>query len=289
MLFSAREFHNFLQGNAHACQSANFILREGGYSRNPPSLKQTALILRKAREAILSRDELIMDRLNIYKWYRPWVVVPKLANFQVPEGDYSIGIEVEYGFQSLEAAKKIANVIKNWRYITIDNEGGLHGMEVTFAPTLLSKINSKMQAFRYLRLLNWYDECVRDHRAGEMIGTHVNVSYMGYDRDYEDDNYERLKSINSVFDTRHDYLYDEFDNQMLTFDQQEKYFGRVPYEGLNFQETHIEFKCFNSVKDWKKLRKYINIAVALTDLYRSNEEISYDTVVAALERGYNKA
>ena len=50
---------------------------------------------------------------------------------------------------------------------------------------------------------------------------------------------------------------------------------------------YIEYKLFNSVTDWKVLRRYIDIAVSLTALLASDELIDRTTVLAALEAGYN--
>lgn len=288
MLFSARQLNSYLvlSNDLYLNQSVNRLIGEPR-SQKIPSVKKCAAILRRAREALVSRNDDIIYNLGLTKWHRPWHIVPTLTNFQVPEGDYSIGIEVEYGFQSVQAASAVANVIKNWRHITMDSEGGRNGMEVTFPPTLYSKFGPTSQACRYLKLLAKNVQGLVVHSPAALIGTHVNLSFAGFRSD-SSLMYNRMRRINAIIDTRNYYLYEGVE-RTLTNTEQNKYFGRIPYEGMNFQNNYIEFKLFNSVHDWKRLRQYVNISVALAELIRGNESIDYTSVLAALERGYNKA
>lgn len=240
---------------------------------------------------MVSRQPQDIEDRSLGKWLRPWNVVPELRNFTVPAGDYSVGIEVEYGFRTQQDAAFIANVIKNWRYITMDSEGGQNGIEVTFAPMLYSKFGPTSQACRYLKLLDNNRESVRAHSPASLVGTHVNLSFAGYSHT-NNTQYARMRKINAYVDTRRHYIHNGYREQGesgLVRAEQDKYFGRVPYEGMNAQPTHMEFKLFNSVTDWRVLRKYVNISVSLLELIRSNVEINRAVVIDALERGYNKA
>lgn len=292
MLFSAKQLHSYLASNEgiHSRSTVLHLLRESGADRLP-SVRECGVILSIARNLLVSRNRDTIGSAYLGKWLRPWSVVPELRNFQVPEGDYGVGIEVEYGFQTQAHAAFIANVIKNWRYIAMDSEGGPNGIEVTFAPTLYSKFNSASQACRYLKLLSENAARLYPHSRSQTVGTHVNLSYAGYNGN-DPDLYDRLRTINAYVDTRNGWMLDgrrAYGEGAISFDQQVKYFGREPYEGMNTRPTHVEFKLFNSVTDWKALRKYVNISVALLELIRSNTEINRETVVDALERGYNKA
>ena len=72
-----------------------------------------------------------------------------------------------------------------------------------------------------------------------------------------------------------------------------KYFGRIPYGYGYVRETSngrffIEWKLFNSTSEAATLKRYINIAVALTDLMYSSQSITRESVMIALEYGYNR-
>lgn len=292
MLFSAKQLHSFLVSpeGADLRSTALAVIRQGSSCRIP-TLRECGVILSTARRLLISRDGPAIRDAYLSKWLRPWEVVPELKNFQAPAGDYSVGIEVEYGFRSQRDAAFIANVIKNWRYVTMDSEGGPNGIEVTFAPTLYSKFGPESQACRYLKLLQKEAARVYQHDPRSCIGTHVNVSFAGYDS-ADSTLYHRMRRLNAYCDTRNGWLYSGYrveDENPLTLEEQTKYFGRMPYEAMNMQATHVEFKLFDSVTDWKKLRKYVNISVALMELMFSDAEINRDVVIETLERGYNKA
>lgn len=291
MLFSAKQLHSYLAGpGSHARGTALHLIHQS-HSQRLPSVKECGRILNIARTLLVSREETHINSAYLGKWLRPWDVVPELKNFTAPEGDYGVGIEVEFGFRSKQDAEFIANVIKNWRYIAMDSEGGPNGIEVTFAPMLYSKFDSTSQASRYLKLLKANEERLFPHSVHHTVGTHVNLSYAGYDSG-DNNFYNRMRKVNAYVDTRNGWMLDgrrERHESAITREQQQKYFGREPYEGMNTQPTHVEFKLFNSVSDWRALRKYVNISVALLELIRGNTDINHETVVDALERGYNKA
>ena len=72
-----------------------------------------------------------------------------------------------------------------------------------------------------------------------------------------------------------------------------KYFGRDPCGYGYARETSggrcfIEWKLFNSTTSADTLKRYINIAVALTDLLHSSQHITRENVRIALEYGYNR-
>lgn len=293
MLFSAKQLHSFLTSEDGRYYRTNALsLIRLGHERRIPTLRECGAILHTARSLLVSRRaDPILDA-GLGKWIRPWEAVPALKTFTAPEGDYSVGIEVEFGFRSETSASFIANVIKNWRNITMDSEGGPHGIEVTFPPMLYSKFGPTSAPCRYLKLLEKYrTEHVHLHSPGRCIGTHVNLSYAGYSSG-EGEFYRRLQKVNGYLDTRNGYMfaaYREEGETALNIVEQERYFGREPYSSLNTQPTHVEFKLFNSVTDWKALRRYVNISVALLELLRSSTPINRETVVDALELGYNKA
>lgn len=289
MLFTAKQLHSYLSRSPNRRRATLHLLREN--SDRLPTLQECKTILSMAKRILVSRQAEMINDAYLTKWLRPWEVVPELKDFQAPEGDYSVGIEVEYGFRSSTGAAVIAQAIKNWRYITMDSEGGPYGIEVTFAPMLYSKFGPTSQACRYLKLLDKNSSLLVQHAANAIVGTHVNLSYAGYNT--RSANFQaRMFKVNAYCDTRCGYEwrpYLAFGETSLTIEEQRKYFGREPYGGLNIQDTHIEFKLFNSVTDWKKLRKYVNVSVALLELIRSDTVINRASVVAALEAGYNKA
>lgn len=249
------------------------------------SKRGVARYVKACKEGILSREletAYLMYNDAYYgpkyayvgKWTRPWDVVPAIKNFQAPEGDYGIGIEVEMGFNSLEDAQFIAKTISNWRHIAIDEEGGDYPLEVTFPPFLYSKLSATSQPCRYLQLLNKHTHKVYKHDCDEEVGTHVNVS-KGDVIEFDED---RIYQVNDILECD---LFEE---------QEHQFFGRTPYGYGNIcgKESVLEWKLFNSVTDYKVLKRYINIAVALTDVVASDVEITEEVVMNALNNGYNK-
>lgn len=280
-LYAAAEQVSWIHANIVDCTGKNL------------SMRSVRDYVRKCKEAIVNRrcDVRISEfgYEDLYKWYRPWDIVPELKNFQAPAGDYGIGVEVEYGFRSQAAATTIANKVKNWRNIALDVEGGTFPIEATFPPFLYSKMNSKRQVFRYLKLLRNNASLLSEHAAGAMVGTHVNVS-VGQRRIDSD----RIDSMREVMST----LW--FRNTRTRANElANKYFGRVPYGRVNGvgswqgpghgSYSYVEYKLFNSTTDSKALRRYINIAVALTDLLvDETRNITEQTLLDACEAGYNK-
>lgn len=269
MFFSQKEFI--------AAVNAGTVYFGTGARRKPVYLRS---YVRQCKQAILDRQTGFNDTDGTYfgvgKWYRPWFVVPKLRDFAPPEGDYGIGVEIELGFNTLEDAKFVANKVKNWRHIALDWEGPSHPIEATFPPFLYSKMDNNKQPFRYLKLLADNEDKVYKHAANSYTGTHINVSKGGvtFDHDRVNDMYVALGRFCNMADAS----------------TKVKYFGRNPYgfcdarNGFKF----IEYKLFNSTTDRKALRRYINIAVAITDLIASDTPINQDSLLAALEAGYNK-
>lgn len=246
----------------------------GQTARQQPSqlsISTAKLVITTAKRLIVNRtDTLAIIHAGLSKWIRPWDVVPKLANFTAEEDDFSIGIEVEMSFKTADDASYIASKVINWKHVAIDAEGGTFGLEVTFPPMLYSKFNSKSKAAMYLKLLSVNINKVCKHSANiDAIGTHINVGWKHCH------NPNRTSEICVVLvDLSNEYAY--------------KYFGRRPYGYLYNRGNFIEFKLFNSVTDWKVLRRYVDIAVALAELCKSNRDINTDTVMEALELGYNK-
>lgn len=279
MFFSAKDLHRWLHDEAEGYTKRSF---EDHYG--PASKAKVRKYVAAAKAGILNRDSEVdffwgkqheyVNDIYLGKWYRPWEIVPKLREFSVPAGDYGIGVEVEMGFTSRNSARAIANLIKNWKHIALDFEGGQHPIEVTFPPVLLSKMSSKTQVFRYLKLLRQNSSMLYVHSPSNQIGTHINVSKGG---------------VTSFNPWRVAILYNILvGDEDLSYEEQVKYFGRRPYGGCFDQGGYIEYKLFNSTTDSKKLKQYINIAVALTDLVAGTEYIDGESVRAVLETAYNK-
>lgn len=238
--------------------------------------KRTAAALKKIKDGMCAYEPSVTfsgdyyDNVALYKFTRPWDVVDKLRRFTVPEGDFSVGVEVEYGFVNREAASSVITFVRNWRHVACDREGGTYGVETTFPPTLYSKLNSKSQVFRYVKFLQEHQHLLTDHWG--MVGTHINVGY-GSRCDSQ-----RLRDVNTYLGGLSDEL-------------KVKYFGRRPYgygylRGSNGNHW-VEWKLFNSTPDPEAVKRYINIAVSITKLLRDGAPITTESVAAALEVGYN--
>lgn len=277
MFFSAREYHSWLNSSEGVYDKRRIIGDRFGHV----SLKAAAKKLRLIKDAIVNRDEYAeLDNSvdfygdceeYVYKWHRPWHVVPKLKNWRPPAGDYGIGVEIELGFNTASAARRVAQAVRNWRYVALDIEGPAYPIEATFPPFAYSKMDSKKQPFRYLKLLRERPDDIYQHDPASCTGTHINVSSQvtSYDS-------RRLERLRMAFDS-------------LSRSQNYKYFGRMPYGYVNhYSGKYLEFKLFNSTTDSKVLRRYIHIAVALTELVISEREITRESVLDALEAGYNK-
>lgn len=289
MFFSTKEFHEFVVTDApmRYAETGSYLRDTCNrlYGTRSLTRKQAAAILAAARKAIIAREPYVVVHgtrtehglpvtysFNAGKFIRPWHVVPKLRDFRPPQGDYGVGVEVEYGFRSHAAASTTVMHIKNWKYIAVDAEGGTYGVETTFAPVLYSKLNKKSQCFRYLDYLASSNDVI-EHDPTARVGTHVNVS--AHTR--LDGN--RCESVASTI--RHS----------LTQEAQIRFFGRPrPYGCGVVRDTvsghnYIEWKLFNSTTDSKKLREYINVAVSLTKLVESDAAITTVSVIEACERG----
>lgn len=245
--------------------------------------KEFRRLFREVKRAIINREpEIRFDYGPVVsyvctgKWFRPWDVVPAIKGFRPPEGDYGIGIEVESGFLTREGARFFIGAISKWKHITVDFEGCGYPAEVTFPPVLYSKYGERSQASRYLKLLSSRRELVQTHAPNEYVGTHVNVSVGSGTLSPR-----RIGEISQV-------LGDRFRGE-----PSQKYFGRGrPYGYLNYinenNNPRIEHKMFNTVYDWRVLQRYVDIAVSLTALVCDTVPITYDSVLLALEAGYNK-
>ena len=287
MFYSAKEFLPFAQ-NPRIGRTVMSVA-----DSDKVNLASVRKYLRICKKAIVAREHRALGHRHdsyrapiheycLTKWYRPWEVVPKWKEFSSPVGDYGIGVEVEMGFVSLEAASTIVASIQNWKHIAVDVEGGANPIEATFPPFLYSKLSSRVQPMRYLSLLRKNEDLVYKHSNDRMVGIHINVSKGGVRFSHNRINalcnlLEDLFSSDSEYGDGRDY--DE---------RADKYFGRKPYGYAYDQGKYIEFKLFNSTTCGKALRRYINIAVSLTDLIASNETINEDSVLAALEAGYSK-
>lgn len=276
MFFSAPEFMRYINSNEGRYARISYF---GTYS--PITLKQARSFMQLVRNSIVERNMEMRiagynDYLPLYKWLRPWTVVPKLRDFAPPPGEYGVGVEVECGFIDDDAASFIADKIKNWKYVAIDYEGGVHPIEATFPPFIYSKMrNDRTQVLRYIKLLSDNSSLVAP--KDQYVGFHVNVSKGGPDGKCVDFSQARLGRIN--------YALDDLSNR-----ENFKYFNRNPYGKLYSRGGNrwVEMKLFDSTTDVATARRYIHTAVALADLLYSGRAITAESVRAALEAGYNK-
>lgn len=299
MYYSAKQYGDYILGSQdnirdswRAAQVKTAYNRIAALRGTQPLLsgekltrKHVAVVLRDLKADMVARGRWSDDSnrwderqpMNYGKWTRPWEVVPELRNYRPPAGDFGVGIEVEMGFKSKADAQYIARKIKNWRYITLDFEGGEHPIEATFPPVNYSRFNKNSQAMRYLKILNKEKDRVEEHFLEDSVGTHVNVS----SGDVPNISGTKIQNISNIL-------------IHLTDEQKYKYFGRRPY-GYGYVmntdggATYVEWKLFNSTIDVKRLRQYVDVAVALTALGTSDTPINETTVVAALEKGWNKS
>lgn len=276
MFFSAKELAAYSYGADYSINSARAAAGlarkyDARHGAAPLTLREARIIMRKAKATVVARQG-YGDEVNfLYKWLRPWDVVPALANWRAPEGEYGIGVEVEMGFVSREAASTIADKIKNWKYIAIDYEGGQNPIEATFPPVVLSKF-SRSQAVRYLKLLKENEHLVAPHDRNLMVGTHINVSSGStpqFDSNRVTDMRGVLWGLANSYDIR--------TRTAVTFC--DTYFGRRPYGSCYNQGGYIEYKLFNSTTDVKVLKKYVAVAVALTKMIEGDMPITRNSVM----------
>ena len=281
MFYTQKEFYDAVQGSTNSYDILEAIKRDCSES-GVLSAKKVNATLRKIKKAVLARTEHIAvgknssgfpQTLHLGKIMRPWSIVPKLRYFRPPEGDFGVGVEIEYGFTSAQNARNVMYHIRNWKHVALDREGGTYGVEATFPPILYSKLSKRDKPFRYLDYLAANSALLSSHYG--QVGTHVNVSA------HTSINYDRRERMNSCL-------------MALTQEQKRKYFNRNPYGYINDRSEsaqsvgYVEMKLFNSTTCSITLRRYINIAVSLVKLLTSNTAINRDTVIVALEEGYNK-
>ena len=278
MYVSAKELHREFNP---ADSSMRLAIQWSNRSRRP-GLRVVAKRLRQIKQAILDREddaEIGYSHTSVTKWLRPWDVVPKLKNFWPEADDFGVGVEIEYGFCSDEDAQYVAKKVQHWKYITLDYEGGDFPIEATFPPVAYSKLSSRAQAMRYCKLLTQESHRTETHAPRDHVGTHVNVS--------KGSGVMALGTLRNRASNMTAVLYDLDATELC------KYFGRIPYGYGYVRETSngryfIEWKLFNSTSEAATLKRYINIAVALTDLMYSSQSITRESVMIALEYGYNR-
>lgn len=274
MFFSAKQLLEWDKGQAYSDLKWQLFYMDGK-EEAPVTLSRVKKYVAACKKAIVERKEEIHtdydEYISLWKWYRPWQVIPELKNFSAPDGEYAIGIEVEMGFVSQEAASKIASKVQHWKNIALDFEGGSYPIEATFPPFLYSKLSSKCQPIRYLKLLQENSDLVEEHGNDEEVGIHVNVSKGGSRL-----NGRRVDQVSNIL-------------RDLNQEENDRYFGRYPYSYANcYEGNYIEFKLFNSTTDPKVLRRYIHIAVALSAIIYGEQEITTELVLSALSTAYNK-
>lgn len=271
---------------AALCDPANLAAGTGDYARTnslcipgttQPCKKRVRAHVRSLKAAIVNRQTAVRWAA---KWLRPWDVVPALRNYQAPDGQFAVGVEVEMGFNDRNAVRAVASHIQHWKHITLDNEGGNYPLEVTFPPVVYSKFGRRCQVANYLRYLNSTDHVNRaELEQSAYIGTHVNISKGG--------NTIPVATMQSRCATMNTVLPNS--THSLGGEIKRRYFGRdIPYGYSVWQGHYVEFKMFKSSTDFTAMKRYVNIAVALADLLYSDRRINNDSIREALELGYNK-
>lgn len=288
MFFSAKEVHAYCVanpdqfGNLRRYADSEKIQHGDARWRNL-TLRETAKCLADVRRKILTRPT---HTSYPTKWLRPWDVVPALRDFRPAEGDFGVGIEIEYGFNTRQDFEYIGNKIKDWKYIALDYEGAGVPLEVTFPPVLYSKFGSNSQAMRYLSLLKREEArlCV----SHATVGTHVNISTHLPTNDYS----PRVGGVCRVGGYG-GFQPDTTVNgclQRLSNAEKLRYFNREPYGYIDMQRHGMEFKLFHSEPDTKQLVKYVEVSVALAKLIIDfDTPITMEAVRAACEAGYQLA
>lgn len=282
MFYTHKEFYDAVEAS-NQNYDALYAIKHTCTDSTGLNKKKVAETLRTIKKSLLDREGQIVVGafadgqtawMSLYKIMRPWSIVPALRDFSPPEGDFGIGVEVEYDFVTEEAAKEVMFNVRNWKHVALDREGGDHGVETTFPPILYSKLNKRDKPFRYLEYLTANSQLVREHSPGSMVGTHINISA------HTAINGDRRQTVNNTIR----YLSDE---------ENVKYFGRRPYGYINHRSEnangngYVEMKLFNSTTCPVTLRRYIDIGVSLVKLITGTNPINRDTVVEALEAGYN--
>lgn len=281
MFYSKQEFYDAVAAPESRHIFPSLLITRCSTNGRVERKKSDAMLAEIKKGVLDRRDHLVLgvghrgysEYVPLYKIYRPWSIIPALRDFSPPEGDFGVGVEIEYGFTSNEAAKTAMYHVRNWKHVALDREGGTHGVEATFPPILYSKLSKRDKPFRYLDYLAANPEMLSRHYGA--VGTHINVSASGR----IDGN--RRESVNQVLHS-------------LSEARNRKYFNRMPYGYINSRTEnangngYVEMKLFNSTTCSITLRRYINIAVSLVQLIISETPITQTSVIEALEAGYNK-
>ena len=272
MYFTTKQFMHYVNQpslyDLRASLRASFrtVLPAAQAGQTLLSKEEARTIMREAHSALAARDTRL-SHYGLYKWFRPWDVVPALRDIEAPEGDFTVGVEIEMGFRTVEDASFVAQKVIRWKNVTLDLEGGAIPIEATFPPILYSKFDDKCQAVRYVNILSENEG--RLHHRGVQVGTHVNVGARG------GVSFPRIDRINDQIRA--------LPNTLL-----QRYFGRRPY-GYGYVQggnRWVEWKLFDSTNDVQRFKSYVHIAVALTALSKSEEAITRTSVHNALEQGY---
>lgn len=283
MYFTAKQLQRYLRSRSNS-ESLSYslhhmmpgVVRPAWLGYTSYSLEECRAILREVHRRIASRNiELVGNGLT--KWLRPWDVAPEISRLNPQPGDFTVGVEVEMGFNSVAHAHEVAKKLIKMHYVTLDWEGGTFPIEATFPPFLYSKLSNRTQVVRYTSMLSGeLSQYVSPHR-GAYVGTHVNVGTPAMRNMARG----RLGQANNVLE----YLGDELHR---------RYFSRRPYGygyrmgGATSVAQWIEWKLFLSTTDPRRLRGYIHTAVELTRLVTSGEPIDRVSVIRSLETGLRK-
>lgn len=269
MFFSAKDLYtHFLNGNSsYSWREINSEMLDTDRWGTMPAVTMSRVkrILKEAKRRIVIRN---VDDSCVYKFLRPWDVVPALKEWKAPAGKWGVGIEVETSFRSGFHTTNVAKRLQHWKHIAIDGESGVpNGLEVTFPPVVHDKFKGS-QAERYLKLLHTEFAGDVNQPARAHVGIHVNVSAG------EGGGEASGPRTQLVVDA----LYRLSDEDKLLF------FGRRrPYGYIYDQGTHLEYKMFQSTTDVKALRKYVNVAVSLSELiHDTSTTINHNKVVEVM-------
>lgn len=255
MFFTTKQYYNYINspeaiGDFLAHDSIQRVTGIPCRSGRAVSLYAVKKYMSMCKKAIVERNSAGPVFSVVHKWHRPYNIIPEYRNYTPPHNEFAIGVEVEYGFRSLDCAKHIANLISRWKYISIDREGGTYPLEVSFLPIPASKFNGKCQAARYIKLLAAHDDLVYKHSPGSRVGTHFNVSYGG-----------STSNLDSNIIVIVNYL------RRLNVSCNIKYFNRVPYgfvyKRISLGSYWLEMKLFNSTTNINDFMKYKAVALQI--------------------------
>lgn len=224
---------------------------------------------KKALEYI--RDRAKVGNFPWYKGMRPHNNIPEIVNFKVPKGDYSIGVEIEHRMANQKAREEAIDFIFDMDYVCLDSDGGGALLEATFPPILLSEIDEKWNACRWLDFLK-KNKSVATSDPTDYVGIHVNIGSSTY-KGMSHDNFNTKRVVIAT---------------MFTAKEAIRYFGRNAvgmHPQSNGVTNWVEMRMFHTTDDSKTLLWYVVAARILMDWVE--DKISNKDLKAIMQAEYN--